>query len=104
MSYFWSGQPYFIFVMPIQFQHMQFSYSTLDEYGVGWLALPEGKVVDVRQWWDVEAESDGKAELFDIAYSENYATTLWSGGVSIVGALDNYGLVYEDLQVAQSSP
>ena len=85
---------------------MVFSYTTLKEYGQGTillqggvLGLPSAQILYVQELYDVDSDSNGKAKLYQVAIRQNLAKVMASGGVSRVGALDNYGLVYEWLEV-----
>ena len=105
VTVFWNGAPFKIFLFqPFTASFMLLSYTTMKEYGAGFIALPAGKVVDLRELYDVDADSNGKARLYQVTMRQGIAQVLGSGGVSRVGALDNYGLIYEWLEVFSLAP
>jgi hypothetical protein len=105
VSVFWTGAPFKIFLFqPITANFMLLSYTTMKQYGAGFVTLPSGKLVDLRELYDVDADSNGKAKLYQVAMRQDIAQVLGSGGISRVGALDNYGLIYEWLEVFSLAP
>jgi hypothetical protein len=102
---FWNGAPFDILLFqPLTAHFMLISYTTMKEYGAGVVALPAGKLFDLRELYDVDADSDGQAKLYQVAIRQDIAQVLGSGGVSRVGALDNHGLIYEWLEVFSWAP
>jgi len=71
---------------------LRFGYSTLHEYGTGWAELTTQKILFVMQGVDLDKESEGHCQLYDIEMRKDSNLFFASGDVFAIGALDNYGL------------
>jgi hypothetical protein len=77
-----SSQPRFV----------RFAYSTLHEYGIGMAELVTQKITFVALGVDLDKESQGRLQLYDIDMRRDFTAFYAAGDVFAVGALDNYGL------------
>jgi hypothetical protein len=73
-------------------QFVRFAYSTLHEYGIGMAELTTQKILFVALAVDLDKESQGHLQLYEIEMRKDFAAFYASGDALAVGVLDNYGL------------
>jgi hypothetical protein len=71
---------------------VRFAYSSLHEYGVGLAELVTQKIMFVALGVDLDKQSKGRLQLYEIEMRKDFAMVYAAGDVFAVGVLDNYGL------------
>jgi hypothetical protein len=89
-----TGPPWMHLFIPIVWEGGVFFYSTCMETGQGAVSLASGKILFLKQTYDLASLSEGNAKLYYIALARPLNWVLSQGGICALGALDNYGLVY----------